>query len=181
MKGLSEEDHIKLLEKAKEFALTEEYDSAFEILDSMLQADENDLDALRSKGNKLELKAFRIEALKEELATSKDSKYYLDEALKCYEKIFKFDPDNILNLIDLADHWSGKEKFEISLSYYDKAIKLLKGGAYTICHKDECEEAFYGKSELLRDMGKEEEANQCKKEGLEFFPTSILLGGSVEK
>ncbi|MBT5470004.1 MAG: hypothetical protein HOK41_05330 [Nitrospina sp.] len=173
---LDKKNRLKKLEEAKELALIAEYDSAFEILDYLLKSDENDLDALRSKGNKLEMKALRMQ----NDISDEEVQVFFDEALKCYEKISKIDPDNILNLIDLGDHWSNKENFDIALPFYEKAIELLKKGEFTISHKDECEEAFFGKSELLREMGKEKEADQCKKEGVEFFPTSILLGGREE-
>ena len=160
---------INLLEKAKYLATIQgQYDDAISIVNKLLCINNEDIDALRLKGNILELRSF---AIKQKNCTND----ILDDPKIYYYKILQLDSDNTLALIDLGDYWQVKGKLELVLKFYNKAIDLLKKGHFYLSHKDEIEEAYWGKSEVLMKMNEKDESLKCKVEGLRWYPDSELL------
>ena len=75
----------------------------------------DDLNALRLKGNVLDLGASDEEADFDHEQRAK----MLEMALECYERILALAPHNALALIDLADFWKNQDRYDESLGYYD--------------------------------------------------------------
>ena len=169
---------IKLLEKAKALAvLHRKYNESIEIVDYLLRHRSNDIDALRLKGNILDLQA--LDLMQDQSVDSTDIQN-LDHARTCYEKILTLDPENVVALIDMGDYWKHRENYEVASEYYNRAIELLKRGHFYSSFESECEEAFRSKAELLKYIGKTEEAFFCIAEGLRLCPDSELLSEDQE-
>ena len=139
-------DRISLLEDAKFLALFDKkYDEAIFLVDRLLSERDNDIDALRLKGNILDLKALDI-SLPTDLETNKG---FFSEAKKCYEKILEIDQNNALAMIDLGDYWAREDNYSVALKWYDNAIHVLENGIYHSSLEEEMEEAVCKRSELI--------------------------------
>lgn len=171
-KGLSKKQRMMLLEKARYMAtITGQYSEAIEVVNTLFAVNGEDIDALKLKGNILDLSALGL--IKDNML--REGRQQFEEARTYYEQILKLDTNNIPALVDMGDYWRRSEKPEMALAYYGKAINLLKQGFYYISRNDEIEEAFYAKSELLRAIGKNAEAEECRIEGLQLCPSAELL------
>lgn len=167
--------HIEQLEKAKTLAIIHrQYNKALKIVNYLLKLKSSDIDALRLKGNILDLQT--LDLMRDQSVISTDAQNF-DHARICYEKILKLDPGNIVALIDMGDYWERRENYEIALEYYNKAIERLRNGHFYNSFEDECEEAFWSKAELLKNIGRVEEASFCVADGLQLCPDSELLSG----
>ena len=112
-----------ILEKAKFISLLEKkYKEAIKLLDHFLVKHRNDLDALRLKGNILDLKGLDSSVgLKE---TEIESCF--TEALKCYYAILFIDNQNANAMIDIGDYWERKNDCQEALRWYNLAIDALE-------------------------------------------------------
>jgi tetratricopeptide (TPR) repeat protein len=141
-------NRIILLERAKNLSIVErQYDKALEIISKLLESDRKDIDALRLKGNILDLMG--SDPIQDVTETSGAMDNF-EKARECYEEILRIDPQNTLALIDMGDYWEQMGDYEIALKFYDKAIELLKKGHFYISYEDEMEEAFSSRSELIK-------------------------------
>jgi tetratricopeptide (TPR) repeat protein len=104
-----------------------------------------------------------------------------EDARTCYEKILQLDPENTVAHIDLGDYWEQKGDYDTALKLYNRAITLLKRGVFYNSYAEECEEAFWSKSELLKTVGKTDEYYLCIAEGLRLCPESELLKTDPDK
>lgn len=139
---------------------TRNYDKAINELDKLLMVYPSSIDTLRLKGNILDLKASEMAYIS--CDSSCDAVY--DEALSCYDQILSLDPDNTVAHIDKAGYWLRKQEYSLALSDCDKAINVLKAGNYFLSRKDELEEAYCYKVEILEELGKEDDALAVKVE-----------------
>jgi tetratricopeptide (TPR) repeat protein len=163
------------LEEARKYAVEEEeYNMALSIIENFLYDHPNDLDALRLKGNILELKAYDMEELGDSFSQEQFNKL-IELSRECYETLLSKDPNFVVAYIDLGDYWNHKGNHDLALKNYDRAIALLKEGIYYSSREEEFEEVYWAKSELLREIGAINESRQCRLEGLKLCPNSELL------
>ncbi len=149
---------LEKLNNAKKLAFLEaKYSSAIRITNELIKNNKNDQDALRLKGNILDLRG----AVKLENVDSEKQIQEFEQAKKCYEHVLRINKKNILAYIDLGDYWNHRKNFKEALTCYDKAISFLKKGCYYMSLEDEIEETYYSKFYLLNDIGKKDEASKC--------------------
>ncbi|WP_211444613.1 tetratricopeptide repeat protein [Collimonas humicola] len=115
-------DRISKLEEAKMAALSGDYEAALRIVDLILNQFPDDIDALRLKGNTIEL---WISAEFDEIPTTQ-SNIQLSLARACYEKILSIDSKNTLALKDLADHLKDRGEKKEALILYEELISILR-------------------------------------------------------
>lgn len=136
---------INTLESARRLSLGGSYEAALQEIDQLLETGRADLEALRLKGNILELKALDAnEQSSKKLMTSAD---YL-EARKCYEEILVKDPSNTMALTDLGDHFKNLGAYDKAFDYYAQAWNFLKRSEGQAAWLDEVEELGQRVSEL---------------------------------
>lgn len=148
------------LERAKEFALQGSYESALQIIDDLLAVNRLDIDALRLKGNVLDLEVVH----QTELLSNTEKANKIELAKQCYEEALNIAPNNVLALIDIADFWREQQQFAKALGYYDHALELLKHRQAYLSLEDEMDEAYAGKLETLRMLGDEKAVAACEEE-----------------
>jgi len=157
-------NRLLLLNKAKFLALAENYEEALKIVNQLLMIQPNDLDGLRLKGNLLELEIYADQYADQRKFTDLEKQTQLTLAQQCYEQILKIDPNQVLALIDLGDHWQNQSSFVESLNYYNQALNLLKQNRFYLSLEDELIESFRGKQEILRTLGKISDLRRCQEE-----------------
>lgn len=148
------------LERAKELALEGSYEPALQIIDDLLGDNRLDIDALRLKGNVLDLEVVH----QTELLSNSEKAHKIELAKQCYEEALNISPNNVLALIDIADFWREQQQCAKALQYYDQALELLKHGQAYLSLEDELEEAYAGKLETLRILGDERAVAACEEE-----------------
>jgi tetratricopeptide (TPR) repeat protein len=145
------------LETIRDTAIEGDCDTALAELQNLLKATPEDIQALRLKGNVLEMRALdRAQYSSQKLVRSRD---YIDARL-CYEKILALDPDNTLALIDLGDHYRHLGAFGKATTFYERAIVLLSKGKSSWSRRDEAEEVFERTIQLYRELGKDADAER---------------------
>ncbi len=150
-KVMSKAQRIKLLEKAKYLAtIKKQYDKALEITNDLLAFNGSDIDALRLKGNILDLEQLD---LNQNDSRRKSARRY-EEARKCYENILGLDRNNPLAYIDLGDYWKRKGENGLAMKHYNRAISSLKKGHFHVCAEEEMEEALSAKADLIQSVSK---------------------------
>jgi tetratricopeptide (TPR) repeat protein len=138
---------LALLERAKAIATLEhDYKEALKCVQHALKNNPRDTDALILKGNILDLV------------------HNYSESRKCYEKVLRQDKNNVRALIDMGDWWSHRPNSAHALSFYNRALSVLKRKIFYLSRRDEFEEAYTGTILLLRAMGRLEEAREVIKE-----------------
>ncbi len=162
------------LENAQYLATIEKnYTDALEIVDALLHEDPDDVDALRLKGNILDLKS--LDQKTENPASSSYEKYQ-EKARCCYAAILKISPNNTVAHIDLGDYWSRKEEYGKAVLYYNKAIELLNKGHFFCDREEELKEALISKAELLKEVGDSEGYDKCLQDLKKWLPNIDLSG-----
>lgn len=142
----------KQLEEIRDTAISGRYAEALTALEVIIGARPDHIEALRLKGNVLELKALdRAQHRAQKLLRSRD---YVT-ARKCYEEILALAPDNTLALIDLGDHFRNLGAATKALDYYERAIALLSKGRFSWSRKEEIEEVFEHAAELYAELGRD--------------------------
>ena len=137
-----------------------EYVAALDSIEVILRAYPDNLDALRLKGNVLEQKALDENELSpRSLAISPD---YLD-ALACYEKILRIDPQNTVALIDRGDHYKNTNAFDQAFKCYGDAMDLLEAGEERIGMESEVRELLGTCADLLRYPSASDRAKRLAK------------------
>jgi len=140
------------LERIRDVAIEGNPALALTELETILAADPGDVEALRLKGNILEMRALnRAQYTADKLLRSRD---YV-AARACYESILAIDKDNTLALIDMGDHFRNLGALEQALGYYEQAIDRLSKGRCSWSRREEMVEAFGQAIELYRQLGKE--------------------------
>ena len=166
----------EILKKARTIAtIHHRCEEALSLVDSFLNTNPKDVDALLLKGNILELMAYHLEvsASTEQFEVND----FKESSRKCYEELLKIAPENPVVYKDLGDYWEDKNDKKKALEFYDQSIALLKAGKFYSCAKEEIEAAYWAKYELLKDTGNTEKAIECLEEGKKLYPESKLLGG----
>jgi tetratricopeptide (TPR) repeat protein len=132
-----------------------QYGEALAALEKVLDRQPEHMEALRLKGNVLELTVLdRAQYRSEKLLRSKD---WL-AARKSYESILSLDPENTLALIDLGDHYRNMGASTKSLEYYEAAIVLLEKGQFRWSKKAEVDEVCSHAAELYAELERDEDA-----------------------
>jgi tetratricopeptide (TPR) repeat protein len=140
---------IDKLEEAKMAALSGDYETALRVVDLILNRFPDDIDALRLKGNAIEL---WISAEFDAIPTVQ-SNVQLSLARACYEKILTIDPRNTLALKDLADHLKDLGEKTEALILYKELIDILRiDGANGRDVADEIREALDEYDALLSTL-----------------------------
>lgn len=115
-------DRIQVLEEARSLSLDGRYEEALLMVDRLLRVAADDVDALRLRGNVLELHALdRHERSNKRLMSSDE---YV-EARRCYERILTLEPHNTMALMDLGDHYKNLSAFDRALEYYAQVATAL--------------------------------------------------------
>lgn len=155
------EQRTQKLERAKELALDGSFESALEIIDDLLGDNHLDVDALRLKGNVLDLEVVHQTTL----LNNAEKADKIELAKQCYEEALNISPNNVLALVDIADFWREQQQYDKALQYYDQALELLQHGQAYLSLEDELEEALSGKLETLRILGDDKRIAICEEEG----------------
>lgn len=140
-------NRFKYLEQAKSLTLAGEYQSAIEIVDDIIKDNPKDIEALRFKGNTLELQVLAERAQMDLDASADDAR--LATARTFYKAILEIEPDNITALKDLADNLKLSGDILSSAQVYDQLIEEL--GNRISCGanlKYELSEALQERSEI---------------------------------
>jgi len=138
------------LSDARMLTLTGEYQGALSIVARILQFDPYNIEALRLRGNTLEL--MMLGSLGPVPAADKATD--LDVALNCYEAILKIVPGDTLAMKDLADHYSNYRDKRYALELYAKLIYVLREKAASGVDvgdelRDAIEDSEFLKSEII--------------------------------
>lgn len=140
----------KELESIRDTAMEGRYAAALAALDMILRTAPKNIQALRLRGNVLELRALdRAQYSAAKLLRSRD---YV-RARSCYEQILEQDPSNTLALIDLGDHFRNLGAADKAGTYYEAAIDQLSKGRFSWSRKDEIEEVFDQAIALYKEAG----------------------------
>jgi tetratricopeptide (TPR) repeat protein len=159
----------KQLEEIRDTAISGRYVEALASLDVIMERQPKHVEALRLKGNVLELKALdRAQYESKKLLRSRD----FVAARKCYETILLLDPENTLALIDLGDHFRNLGASEKALEYYESAISLLQKGRFRWSKKEEIEDVCKHATELYAALGRE--ADETRVERIRRALTSLI-------
>lgn len=141
------------LEDAQRLAIAGDYFGALAHIDSVLQREPNNVEALRFKGNVIELKVFDSEL-------NENNKFVRSpEILKaraCYEKVLLLEPNNPGVLADLGTHWNNLGNTDKAMYFFDRAIALLPDVPESNSSSDDFVEALEGKIEILLVLGEDE-------------------------
>ena len=141
------------LESIRNEAIGGGYQRALERLDAMLSEKPDELEAIRLKGNVLELRAFD------------GAQYHAKKLLllpdfvgarKCYERILELDPRNTLALADLGDHYKNLGAHKKAVSYLVQAAKLLEAGESRLGLRAEAEEMI----DRVADFGEQKQTDE---------------------
>lgn len=110
------------LEVARMATLSGDYDGALSLIEIFLGQNPDDIDALRLKGNTIELKVLS----QMEVSAPASHSTEISNAKACYENILKREPNDLLTLKDIADHYKNFGSKEDAIAYYEKLLKLLR-------------------------------------------------------
>lgn len=158
---MTQQTRIEQLESIRDLATEGSYDEAIRRISRFLRGAPHDLEAIRLKGNMLELKALdRAQYHCKKLLRSEE---YL-EARRCYERILKVDEGNTLALIDLGDHFANLGAHDKAGSYYEAALTLLRQGESRTSWRDEVAEAFDRYIDLCNETGRVHDKQRLERE-----------------
>jgi tetratricopeptide (TPR) repeat protein len=132
-----ETTHAQFLESIRSEAIAGGYEKALTTLNQFLEENPDEIDALRLKGNILELRALDgAQYHAKKLLRLPD---YV-QAQECYEKILDIDARNTLALIDLGDHYKNLGAYDKAISFLARAASLLDAGEFRLGVKEEAQE-----------------------------------------
>lgn len=117
--------------------LSGDYQGAIEIVSRILKLEPLNIEALRLRGNALELSVLG----EMRPVPAEDRIRDLDMALASYEMILKISPKDTLAIKDLADHYNNFRDKRFALDLYSKLVGVLR----------EQEEKGHDVQEELRD------------------------------
>ena len=135
------------------------YRAAYAILDEALAKWPGHVDALRTKGNILDMEAF-LEISEDEDPDPADPRFA--EASRLYEEALRQDPNDTLTLVDAAESRARNGDVESSMSAFEHAIHLLKEPSIDIDAVDELVNAHRSRLHVLIDCGRIEDARIAK-------------------
>lgn len=151
---------------ARSLAVGGEPADALDLIDQYLQQeDENDVDLLLLKSNIFEMSG------------------KFAQAAKISRLILQIVPDDALALMDLGDYYQAlsKPNYRKALQYYDQALRFVDAGRFHYDEEDEFLDACSRKADTLLALQRPTAALQCIVEGLQKYPTSLLLGKVLQK
>ena len=132
-----ETTRIQFLESIRNEAVGGGYEKALITLNQFLEENPTETEALRLKGNILELGALDgAQYHSKKLLRLPDYVH----AQECYEKILDIDAHNTLALIDLGDHYKNLGAYDKAVSYLARAASLLDAGEFRLGVKEEAQE-----------------------------------------
>jgi len=149
------------LKHAQRLAITGDYLGALARIDSVLKREPKNVEALRFKGNVIELKVFDCELNENnEFVRSPE----ILKARVCYEQALLLEPNNPGVLADLGTHWNNLGNTDKAMYFFDKVIALLSGLQGLNSTSDDFVEALEGKIEILLERGDTAEAMQLQQQ-----------------
>lgn len=113
------------LENARMAALSGEIDTALKMLECLLKKHPGNIDAMRLKGNSMELRVLSymgsvpLDEIRNELSLIRG----------CYEEILKIKPDDLMAMKDLADHSKNFGDKAEAIALYKSLIVFLQDEA----------------------------------------------------
>lgn len=129
--------HVQFLESIRSEAVSGGYEKALIDLNRFLEENPTEVEALRLKGNILELRALDgAQYHSKKLLRLPDYMH----AQECYEKILDIDERNTLALIDLGDHYKNLGANDKAISYLARATSLLNVGEFRLGVREEAQE-----------------------------------------
>lgn len=159
----------EILENAQRLAITGDYIGALARIDSVLKREPNNVEALRFKGNVIELKVFDSE-LNENNKFVRSSEML--KARICYEQALLLVPDNPGVLADLGTHWNNLGNADKAMYFFNRVIALISGLPELSSSCDDFVEALEGKIEILLEKGDTAEVKELQQQLRLLHPTS---------
>lgn len=150
LEGLSRTTIVEALEEAQRLSLAGNYKEALACVDSVLRRSPHDVEALRFKGNIIELAVFA-----DELDTGPDfvRSPEMLKARECYEQALTFEPTHTGVLADLGTHWKNLGNDGKAIEFFEKVIALLPDTPDPNSDNDSFVEALEGEIEILQRQG----------------------------
>ena len=146
-------NNYTILNKAKLLALSFHYEEALKNIDRVLLNNPENIDAIRFKGNVIELKNYHESC--DEQPVENGFNNNLQEAKNCYEKVILLQPEHVGALVDLGTLLNNINENKDALENFDKAISIIFKNKKS-CFNDELIEALEGKIEIFEKLGETE-------------------------
>lgn len=152
-------ENIKYLEDARKLSIAGDYSEALACIEVVLNQNSNKVEALRLKGNIIELKVFR-----DELNSNYDfvRSPEILKARACYEQALRLQPNHAGVLVDLGTHWKNLGNFDKALPYFDRVIALQASLSEFNSERDDLVEALQEKIDILEQRGEVVGTQQLK-------------------
>jgi len=151
-------NQVSEIEKARKLGLARQYDAALRVLGTILLREPHDVDALRLKGNLLDLQA----ADQELPQSSQNRRLQVERARQCYMRVLEIDRHDGQAMKDLGDSWL-EEDPESAAEYYARAAAEFDTGVASASTRDELIEAMEGHIDALERLGRNEEGALARK------------------
>ncbi len=132
---------------------------ALKLVDEVLAADPDDVEALLIQGNILEMM------------------HRIPLARAAYERVLQLEPGNVVAMIDVADCDADDDRFGDALARLDEAQARIEAGLDRDDRDDELESVMERKYSLLVKVGRESDAHRLAEHALVLFPDSTLWAG----
>lgn len=154
-------ENYEALENARKLSIAGDYLGALARIETVLAKNPHEVEALRLKGNVIELRVFEREL------NSGEAFVRSPEVLKaraCYEQALLLQPEHIGVLADLGTHWKNLGNNNKALEFFDKVIALLPVAPNVEFDSDPIVEALEGKIEILEEQGDTEGAQRVQQQ-----------------
>jgi tetratricopeptide (TPR) repeat protein len=159
-------DSAHTLNNARMLSIAGDYIEALHLIDSMLRLNPFNVEALRMKGNIIELKVFDSELNYDfEFVNSPE----ILKARTCYEQALLYEPSHTGILADLGTHWMNLGNSDKALYYFDKVMELLSDHSKLGDCRDDFTEALEGKIEILQQRGDIEGAVELQRKYFDYL------------
>ncbi|HYU10705.1 MAG TPA: tetratricopeptide repeat protein [Gemmatimonadales bacterium] len=152
-----------LLEDARAAALAGDYESALQVLETILSASDEDIDARLLRAAIFQMMEDFVVARSEVM------------------KVLQIAPGNVRALIDLADLQEAEGQWQDALQTLAAAARLVRSGGAYLSREQELEEIIGAQWRCLHVSGEAEKAAATLREGLREVPTSKVLRGLINK
>lgn len=124
----------------------------------MLLREPRDIEALRLKGNLLDLQT----ADQELPQSSENRRLQVERARQCYVRVLEIEPHDGQAMKDLGDSWL-EEHPETAAEYYARAVAELDTSVASAATRDDLIEAMEGHIDALERLGRTEEGTLARK------------------
>jgi tetratricopeptide (TPR) repeat protein len=112
-----------ILENAKRLALSGNYRLALTLIESVIERKPHHVEALRFKGNVIELQGFACKLGDNNYDFINSSEIKI--AGHCYEQALLLAPEHTGVLVDLGNYWKNLGNTDKAIYFFDKVIELL--------------------------------------------------------